>query len=224
MRLKQSIDKKIKNSKEVRFSCPKCNKEFDQMEIYKRDYKCPFDETSLEKKKSTCNNPEKLRKESNKIFTTFEGSLKILEDYKIPREFFGFEPFNKPNFNLPNNITFHGFKNNFSNMKINPTVKVQFNTLKSDIYRDSNCFNDQSIGEAQEKERGLFDFYLDMTKSHLIQRVKSASKKVNRRKNKTEIEQFGQVNRKKKEEFKKLQESQEYDQMYKSYWSKIRDI
>lgn len=92
MKLKQSIDVKIKNSKDDKFVCKNCSKEFDQMEVYTKNYKCPFDDSPLEKKEKSCSNPEALRRESNRIFSSFESAIKALDyNYTIPREFFGFE-------------------------------------------------------------------------------------------------------------------------------------
>lgn len=210
LKLKQAIDSKIQSSKEDKFICKSCNKEFDQMEIYKNNYKCPFDDKPLEKKKKECTNPEKLRKESNRIFVSFENSMKLLEDFKIPREFFGFEPLNKPNFNLPENITVQGFKNHFSHFKEAPTVKVLFDTLKTDVYKDSGCFKEDKVEEAEKNDPTLFSFYMNKTKNKLTQMVKNMTKKTNKRK--------------KKELRKKLLESPDYEQMYKQYWTKVYDI
>lgn len=211
MKLKQAIRQKIDDSKTKKFTCSKCKREYEEMDVYNKDYKCPADDTHLEKKvDGGCKNPEKLNKESNKIFVSFENAIKLLDSYKIKREFFGFEPLNKPNFNLPENITVQGFKNHLADLKIQPTVKVMFRTLKSDIYKDSNCYNDETISEAKNKESDLFKFYLEKTKDRLIQRVKNIAKKQNRRK--------------KKETHKKLLESPEYSDLYKSFWAKVYDV
>lgn len=75
--------------------------------------------------------------ESNKLLKSFEESIRRLEDFKIPREFYGYDPINKPNFNQPDKISVQGFKGYYSDLKA-PTVKVQFNTLKTDVYKEEN--------------------------------------------------------------------------------------
>lgn len=132
MKLRFGIDAKIKSSNTDRFICKACNKEYDGMDVYTKNYHCLFCDQPLEKQKKACKNPERLRKESNRIFQSIESSLKLLDDFKIPREFFGFDPINKPNFNLPQNVMMRGFNNHFANLKIKPTVRVQFTTLKDD--------------------------------------------------------------------------------------------
>lgn len=185
------------------------------MEVYTRGYKCPYDtEIELQKKPKACSNPEKLSTESDKIIISFEKAIQLLEDFKIPREFYGFEPVNRPNFNLPENITVQGFKNHFADLKIEPTVKVMFSTLKADeddVLNGSNGHYDKFISEAKNSDSNLFNYYLDKTKNRLIQKVKNINKKVNRRKKKDANKE-------------KFLNSPEYDEMYKSYWSKVYDI
>lgn len=180
------------------------------MEVYMTNYKCPNDSSTLEKQKKPTSNPQKLKSEFEKFFSGIDDLIALLEDYQIPREFFGFEPINKPNFNLPDNITLQGFSNHFAHIKKVPTVKIQFDTLKSDAYKDANSFDENIIMEAQKKDPNLFRFYLNKTKDRLIKKVKSFSKKG--------------VKRKKKEVHKKLQSSPEYAEKYKDYWTKVYDI
>mmetsp|Transcript_38907 Transcript_38907/g.38497 ORF Transcript_38907/g.38497 Transcript_38907/m.38497 type:complete len:155 (+) Transcript_38907:214-678(+) len=134
MKLKQAVDKKVESSQTDKFYCDHCDREFDSMEVYQRDYICPFCDKELEKKERACKDPEKLRKEFNKIFSSFEQAIKALDEFIIPREFFGFDIIRKPNFNLPDNLAIQGFKNNqLSGLKLKPVVNIQFETLRPDI-------------------------------------------------------------------------------------------
>lgn len=47
LKFQQAIDKKMLNIKIAKFYCDKCNKEFEEIEVYNRDYKCPNDNTEL---------------------------------------------------------------------------------------------------------------------------------------------------------------------------------
>lgn len=184
MKLKQQIDKKIQNAKEDMFDCPNCKKSFAQMEVYTKGYKCPFDQTPLKKKDKECANPEKLRKESNKIFSSFETTIKELDDFVIPKEFFGFKLINRPNFNIADSGTAKHIKNQLTTFKEPPNVKFEFETLKYDIYKDLECLDDKAIKDAKTSELELFNFYCQKTKERLVQAVKSLGKKVNKRKRK----------------------------------------
>lgn len=151
----------------------------------------------------------KLRLESNKLFKSFEESIRKLEDFKIPREFYGYDPINKPNFNQPDKISVQGFKGYYSDLKA-PTVKVQFNTLKTDVYKEENWYKDEIIVEAQQKEPNLFRFYCQKTKDRILKMVANSTKKG--------------VKRKRKEERKKLMNSPTYDEAYKEFWNNTFDI
>lgn len=123
--------------------------------------------------------------ESNKLLKSFEESIRRLEDFKIPREFYGYDPINKPNFNQPDKISVQGFKGYYSDLKA-PTVKVQFNTLKTDVYKEENWYKDDIITEAQQKEPNLFRFYWQITKDRILKMLSNSTKRGVRRKRKEE--------------------------------------
>lgn len=154
------------------------------------------------------------------MIASFENSIRILNDYKIPREFFGYDPVNKPNFNLPNKISIQGFKNHFATMKTTPTVKIMFNSLKTDIYKEHNCFSDNKISEAKQKDPGLYEFYLKKTKVRLMSSVKPLVKQTVKRKTKEAQKEALAV----KEARMKARADQEHLEDYRRYWDTRLDI
>lgn len=211
MKLKQSVDKKIDISKREQFVCDPCDREYDSMEVYQRNYQCPFCEKPLRQKEKPCKDPEKLRKESNRIFSSFELAIKALDEFSIPREFFGYEVLRKPNFNLPDNVAIKGFKNNqLSSMKLKPNVNLEFETLRTDVYKDPKMVKPEILKKSRKEFPELYSYYEKRTKDRIVKNVKSLGKKMNKRK--------------KKEAHKKLLESGEYQEKYKQYMSKLIDI
>mmetsp|Transcript_23985 Transcript_23985/g.21311 ORF Transcript_23985/g.21311 Transcript_23985/m.21311 type:complete len:166 (-) Transcript_23985:19-516(-) len=163
-------------------------------------------------KPKPCKNPELLRRESNMILNGLEELIKASDDFTISREFFGFELIKRPNFNLPDNVKVHGFNNpHFSNLKLAPTVNVEFSTLKTDIYIDAKVINEEVFKKAKRAHPTLFKYFLNKTKERLSKNVKGLGKKVNKRK--------------KKEMNKKVQEENgNYDTLYKEFMAKVIDI
>lgn len=124
--------------------------------------------------------------------------MKALDDFPIPREFYGYDIFRKPNFNLPDNLAFKGFKNSqLSSLKLKPVVNIEFETLRPDVYKQLNSFDPKSVAKSKSKYPQLYKYYCERSRSRIIKSVHSLKKKkVNKRK--------------KKENHKKLLESEEY--------------
>lgn len=210
MKIKMSIDKKIKYNKKSIFTCSQCNKEFEEMEIYTNGYKCPNDDTQLDRKgQDVVFDPDQLRKESNNLFNVFQEALKQLEDFKIPREFFGLDPLKNPNFNLPDHIAISGFHGHLADIKVEPTVNVLFSTLKS----DERMTDVSSIPKSKRKLKDYdhyLKYYLVKTKEKIAKEIKAAGKR--------------SALKRRKKEVSKLMPDVEYQKAYKNHWAKMYDV
>ena len=180
----------------------------------------------MTKKPKPLKNPEQLRNEANKILSSFELQIKALDDFTIPRDFFGFELIKRPNFNLPDSVKVHGFNNaHLNNLKLAPTVNVEFETLKTDIYKEASLIDENTDRLAKEKAPKLYRYYNKKTKERLIKCVKSKPFLRSLNFNYSFKAKTKKMNkRKKKELYKKRQESNDYDLQYKTYMSKVIDI
>lgn len=86
---------------------------------------------------------------------------------------------------MPENVAIQGFKNHFSNLKLDPIVNIEFDTLNSDIYQEIEFQDKDPLTKAKSKEPELLDFYMKKAKERLIQSVKNLNK-VQKKRNKKE--------------------------------------
>ena len=152
-----------------------------------------------------------LRKESNQVFYKFQELIQKLKDFKIPREFFGLEPLKNLSFNLPDSISLSGFRGHLASVKIKPTIKVNFDTVKNDLNKNKETLSSLNLDPKNQEHQKLLKFYESATKDRINKEVKALGKRTG-------------VKRKRKEQDKKILQQNEYQEMYKNHYSALIDI